>query len=78
MKGAVITTGAIFTGLISFFVAWNAWLSSSTIKLSNEAAAAIQWQEDYGKKIDWLVQRNGANPKAIDMYYQPQTLTENQ
>ncbi len=62
LKGMVISTTAILAGLVSFYTAWDVWLSKATFDISNQQAAASQWQKDYGIKIDALLQRNGVDP----------------
>lgn len=68
VKGAIISTTAILSALVSFFLMWDIWLSTGSIDASKQLSAIAQWQEDYGKKIDWLVTRSGANPEAITKF----------
>lgn len=61
-KGIVISTTAIVAGLLSFYTAWDVWLSQAIISSGNQQAATIQWQDDYGQKIDTLLQHSGVDP----------------
>ena len=72
LRGAILSTTAIVLGILSFYTAWNVWLSQKAIEESNQQAATVLWQTFYGKKIDdqdakldFIVQHFGANPQAI-------------
>lgn len=51
-KGAVVSTTMILTALVTFFAMWNAFNSNLAISTANQTASILQWQTDYGKKID--------------------------
>lgn len=76
-KKGLITITSVAVGFASVAsMTWMGWVSSSTIEHGKDISKIQQWQEDYGRKIDWLVEKNGANPEAIRMFYTPTNLTQ--
>lgn len=63
--GSVITLG---------LVGWCGWLTNWNVGISNQTAAVVQWQQIYGQRIDWIVQRNGGNPNAVTASYKEVTM----
>lgn len=65
-------------GAFALFLPWNSWLSLQIIDSKTQLAAIGQWQEDYGKKIDYLVEHSGGNLQAITKHYNVSTTTKEQ
>lgn len=63
VRGIVIPTSL----LCSVILAWAGWSSLTTIQHGQDLSSQKQWQEDYGKKIDILVRRNGINPQTLEL-----------
>ncbi len=61
IRGIIIPTSL----LCSVILAWAGWQSITTINQGQDISSQKQWQEDYGKKIDILVERNGINPQTL-------------
>ncbi len=77
LKGAAHITMVMGLGAVfALMLPWNSYLSIEQINQGKEVAAISQWQQDYGKKIDYLVEKNGGNPATIVRYYGLATTTQ--